>query len=177
MTVKQNRPWIIPSLGSLILALVSTAIVALPDDQQQPIKIAADTATRDERAGVTTYKGNVQLTQGSLEIVADALTVTQDSSATNVIIATGSPATLTQQPEADQPAIKASAGRIEYADSENRIHLSGSARIEQDGAIVTGQTIDYLIDERRIRADSATQQGGKRVEVVIPPQAAKQEDS
>ena len=166
---------IIVSVSSILLAGLSCASFALPDDQQQPITIAADSATRDERAGLTAYEGNVELTQGSLKITADLLTVTHDTSTANIIIATGNPATLTQQPEADQPAVNASAKRIEYARSENRVHLSDAARIEQDGAIVTGQTIDYLIDERRVRADSDNQDGGKRVEVVIPPQAAAED--
>ena len=95
--------WAILALTGLIFALDGTLALALPDDQQQPIKIAADTATRDERAGITIYEGNVQLTQGSLKIVADMLTVTQNGSTANIIVATGNPATLTQQPEADQP--------------------------------------------------------------------------
>ncbi len=177
MKVKQNMRWAILALTGLIFALDGTLALALPDDQQQPIKIAADTATRDERAGITIYEGNVQLTQGSLKIVADMLTVTQNGSTANIIVATGNPATLTQQPEADQPAVNASADRIEYTANENRVHLSRSARIEQDGAIVMGQTIDYLIDERRIRAGSATQQGGERVEVIIPSTTVLPEDS
>ena len=162
-------------MSGILLACLSCVSFALPDDQQQPITIAADTATRDDRAGLTAYEGNVELTQGSLKITADTLTVTHDTSTANVIVATGNPATLTQQPEADQPAVNASAGRIEYARSENRVHLSEAARIEQDGAIVTGQTIDYLIDERRVRADSDNQDGGKRVEVVIPPQVTAED--
>jgi len=173
--VSLNFYTLLAPMSGILLACLSCASFALPDDQQQPITIAADSATRDDRAGLTAYEGNVELTQGSLKITADTLTVTHDTSTANIIVATGNPATLTQQPEADQPAVNASARRIEYARSENRVHLSDAARIEQDGAIVTGQTIDYLIDERRVRADSDTQDGGKRVEVIIPPQAAAED--
>ena len=69
--------------------------------------------------------------------------------------------------------MKAQAGVIEYFKSEDRIRLSQSANIEQDGSIVTGDSIDYYITEQLVRADSDKSREDSRVQVVIPAQAVQ----
>lgn len=149
-------------------------VLALEDDRAQPIRITADRASRDERAGETRYEGNVMLSQGSLQINADSVTVQHTTEQANTIVATGSPATLTQIPNPEQAAVNAEAGRIEYWRDLEKITLTENARIEQDGATVTGVRIDYLVAEQRVQA-SGEAGDGQRVEVVIPPSALNEE--
>ena len=59
---------------TLLCILVSQFSLALPDDRQQPIHISADNALRDEKKGITIYRGNVVLNQGSLHISANRIT-------------------------------------------------------------------------------------------------------
>lgn len=157
----------------LLLAPGSTA---LPDDRQQPIRISADQALRDERQGFTEYTGNVRMQQGSLQIEAEKITVFHQQAAADRILAEGNPARLQQQPEADKGNIHAAALRIEYFKEEERVHLQRQARIEQEGSIVTGDSIDYYMAEQRVRADSGLREDGGRVEVVIPAQALEEGD-
>ena len=86
---------------------------ALDSDRDQPIQIVADIAIRDEMAGETRYEGNVVLTQGSLRITADTLSIRHNADEADMIVATGRPATLVQQPTSDQAPVDASALRIE----------------------------------------------------------------
>ena len=158
-------------------ALVATACLllaagasALPEDRQQPIRISADQALRDERQGFTEYTGNVRMQQGSLQIEAEKITVFHQQAAADRILAEGSPARLQQQPEADKGIVHAAAQQIEYFKEEERVHLRRQARIEQEGSIVTGDTIDYYMAEQRVRADAGRREDGGRVEVVIPAQ-------
>lgn len=153
-----------------ILALWPLTGSALPDDRSQPIRISADSASRDERAGVTRYEGNVELQQGSLEIRADVISIHHDDKQADLIVAEGVPATMTQTPRAGEGPIKASANRIEYRRSDDLVRLITEANIEQEGATVSGDTIDYLVTEQRVVA-SAGDDSGRRVEVVIPPEA------
>jgi len=51
------------------------------------------------------------------------------------------------------------------------VKLSREARIEQEGSIVTGNTIDYFMAEQRVKADAGRREDGGRVEVVIPADA------
>ena len=157
------------------LTLWPLASAALPDDRAQPIRISADSASRDDRAGVTRYQGNVELQQGSLKINADLISIHHDEKQTDLIIAEGVPATMTQTPEVGKGPIRASANRIEYRRSDDLVRLITEANIEQDGATVSGDTIDYLVTEQRVVA-SAGDDNGRRVEVVIPPEAFNETD-
>lgn len=160
-------------IAALACALVTTPVAALPDDRDQPIRIEADEALRDEKQGFTRYEGNVKMDQGSLHIEADRITVYHDQRQADRIIAEGSPASLQQQPEPDKGLVKAQAGMIEYFKSEDRIRLSQRANIEQEGSIVTGDSIDYYITEQLVRADSDKSREDSRVQVVIPAQAVQ----
>ena len=159
----------------LLMTLITSLSQALPSDREQPIKITADSAVRNEQTGETRYEGSVELTQGSLHIEADLLTLYQyDGAADGLITATGTPATLQQTPQEGKAPIKAAAHRIAYDQKEVKVTLTENARIEQDGAIVTGATIDYVLSQQRVTAnsDQTTGQGtGQRVEMIIPPSA------
>lgn len=163
-------------IAILLATLLPTGTaLALPDDKDQPMRITADTATRDEKQGVTVYSGNVHMVQGSLEIEADKLTIYHETEQADKIVAEGQPAKMQQKPDVDEPLVRARAGIIEYYKFEERLHLQVDAHIDQDGTTVTGNTIDYLIEEQLVKADSDQAQQGNRVEVVIPPQAIKDE--
>lgn len=154
--------------------LIATTAHALPDDQQQPIRITADSAERDENASTTRYVGSVVLTQGSLVIEADTLVIKQLERDQSVITASGTPARMRQTPELEQPPIKAEAGEIIYRQQQDQITLSDGARIEQDGAIVTGAVIDYQVSAQRVSASGGDEGTGQRVEVIIPPKAIEE---
>lgn len=158
------------------LGIVAPTALALPEDRAQPIRISADSASRDDRAGVTRYEGNVQLRQGSLEINADSLSISHDVQQADLIVAEGSPANLSQLPEPDGARIEAHARRIEYRRSEDLVRLISEASIQQDGATVSGETIDYLVTEQRVLASAGDESSGRRVEVVIPPQVFQENE-
>jgi lipopolysaccharide export system protein LptA len=160
---------VLPAL-LLSLLLLPQQGQALESDQQQPIRISADKALRDEKQGFTVYRGNVRMTQGTLRIDADAITIYHRTEEADRIVAEGRPARLQQQPEPDQGLVHASARIIEYYKLEERVILKDEAFIEQDGSTVTGETIDYLIRQQRVRADAGESKSGNRVEVVIPAQ-------
>jgi lipopolysaccharide export system protein LptA len=160
-----------------LLCLPATIAHSLPDDRDQAIHITADKALRNEVEGVTIYSGNVELVQGSMELEADTLTIYHTTETADEIIATGSPAKMRQQPELDKEIVHAHAKVITYFKSEDRVHLQTDAHIEQEGAVVDGDTIDYFITKQLITAESDQSQENNKVVVVIPPSAPKEEDS
>ena len=178
--VRSTRPGMAHALRVALmglLVLLPGTGQALPEDRDQPIRITADQALRDEKQGFTVYSGNVRMDQGSLHIDADKITVYHSAEETDRIVAEGSPAHLQQRPERDKGLMHANAEVIEYFKAEERVHLSKAARIEQDGAIVTGETIEYFISEQLVRADSDQSSADSRVEVVIPAQAIQNRDA
>lgn len=82
----------------LLLALPGLAS-ALKSDKDQPIYVEADGVDIDDRKGISTYKGNVELTQGSIVIKADKVIVTQQANQTDLIEAVGNPVTFKQDTE------------------------------------------------------------------------------
>lgn len=156
------------------MTLAATIGQALPTDREQPIKITADSAVRNEQTGETRYEGSVELTQGSLHIEADLLTLHQHENSIGLVTATGTPATLEQTPDEGKEPVKAAANRITYDQKDDRVTLTENARIEQDGAIVKGATINYVLGQQRVTAsgDNLDEGGaGQRVEMIIPPSA------
>ncbi len=156
------------SFIAAVLSVLTISAQAMPEDRDQPIKITADSAERSEQVEETRYTGNVVLTQGSLRIEADSLVV--HNNAADLIVATGAPATLKQTPEANKADVTASAQRIEYDRPRDQITLKQSAKIEQDGAVVTGAVINYQVAEQRVIAvGDSSSKVKQRVEVIIPP--------
>ncbi|MCZ7019093.1 LptA/OstA family protein, partial [Salmonella enterica] len=67
----------LPILLGLGAALGSVSAWALPNDSQQPIHIQADDAQLDDKQGIATYKGDVIITQGSMKITGNTVTLTR----------------------------------------------------------------------------------------------------
>ena len=157
----------------LTLGLFGSGSVSAADTDQ-PIEISADSAIREEPSGKTTYRGDVVLTQGSLEIRADSLVFSFDSDKTTLITAIGNPATLTQQPENADTPVDASAAMIEYHEKNERVRLIGNAKILQDDAVIEGNTIEYLVGSQRVMAAGSPETGApQRVKVTIPPNSLR----
>ena len=160
-----------------LLLSLSLPTLALPEDSQQPIKISADSAIRDEKQGTTIYQGNVDMTQGTLRIQADKITIYANANTIETIIAIGQPARFRQQPEPDKGDVVANANTIEYRVAQEIMTLTSNAAINQDGASISGDSIKYDIAAGRIEAgksESGTGDSG-RVNVVLPPTAPQPE--
>lgn len=159
----------------LILALILTLPGignALPEDREQAIQIESNRAIRDEKAGTMIYIGNVELVQGSLKMLADRLEIySLDNNEVERIIAYGTPAYVEQKPSADKPVIKARGDTIRYFVREEKLQLEKNASIDQDGSVVTSNTIDYFIKDEIVKASGSEQ----RVRVVIPPRSENQQ--
>lgn len=161
----------------LLLMLPALAAQALPNDRDQPIHIAADKALRDEKQGITVYTGNVRMSQGSMELEADKLTIYQIDDDADKIVAEGNPAKMRQQPEPDESLVHAHALVITYLRTQDKVHLQDNARIEQAGDLVTGESIDYFISKQLIKAESGESGKSEQVRVILIPENTQKEAS
>ncbi len=157
---------------SLIIAfffsLFSLAVNALPSDISQPIRIEADSATRDESKGQTIYEGDVKISQGSLIITAEHIVINDTYTQPDSIFARGKPATLSQQLSLEGERVYASAMEISYVLSSGKVEFKKNAKISQSGSKITSETINYNVKEQIINAQSSGKDS--RVEMVIPAQ-------
>jgi lipopolysaccharide export system protein LptA len=154
----------------LLLALTGFAEVALArsDDRSQPMTVNSDHADATlTDAGTTTLTGNVQLTQGSLEVNARrGVLQTRNGEIVHVLFE-GEPARLNQLDDNGQP-MSAQARRIEYDMSGDEVVLSGAAEVVQARGTLRGERIRYNLSTGNVDAGG---QGG-RVQMVIQPKTA-----
>lgn len=151
---------------------------ALDSDRYQPIDVAADSAILDDKAGKAIYRGGVLLTQGSLKIQADKLTIEADAQGkVEKVIATGDLAQFQQRPNENDKLIEAQANTVEYYVANEKIVLIDNARVVQNDNLFEGNIIEYDIRDQKLQAHGKTlaaeggdeQQPG-RVKMVLQPQ-------
>lgn len=137
----------------------SSACLALNADRDEPINIQADSARVDEKSGISTYTGNVQVDQGTLKIRANEVKVhSEDKTGVTRIVANAADdseklAHYEQLPD-NAELVEASARTIIYFVTDDRLELNGAARLKQTAdRSFTGETIYYYIDEGRVNAE------------------------
>lgn len=162
-------------LAGILLCAQTNIAHALPTDKNQPITISADNASLDQKQGVVVYSGAVKLSQGSMVINAEKITLRTDrNQKVDTMLAEGSPARYQQQPEINKATINAEATSISYSVKKEHLTLDKNAFVEQNGATTRGGRIDYDMASGTVKASGAGNQSG-RVEFVIPPQTDKKE--
>lgn len=154
------------------LAIASLAVTvtgwALPSDREQPINIQADAAEQVMQEGreTTVYTGSVIMTQGSMLIEGDEVTIFSKERTVTKIVAVGKPAHFKQQSEQEQPPVKAYAQRINYDLNGETIVLFDEASLLQGGDTISGKRIDYNIATEQVKAASTND---TRVNIVLEP--------
>ncbi len=151
----------------LTLCLCIPAIAfALQGDKDQPIYVEADGVDLDDRKGISVYKGNVVLTQGSIVIKADKVTVTQKKGQKDHIEATGKPVTFQQQLEGQKGMVKGRAKKADYAADSEILYLTGNAVLTQAKDTFKSDKITYDRARSVVKA-GASAKGKERVRVTI----------
>lgn len=164
----------LPLILSLGAALGSAAAWALPSDRDQPIRIQADSAELDDKQGVAVYRGDVIITQGTLKITGDTVTITQTSSGDiDVFTSVGNLAYYEQKPAVDKDIVKAYGRTIQYFASNERIVLIDQAKVIQEGNTFEGEKIVYDTRRQIVNAGRATGTNvgtpRPRIDMVIQP--------
>lgn len=159
-------------VGVFSLLLAGTA-GAMSSDRRQPMQIDADNADIDQQHGVSTYRGNVHLTRGSMQLIADEVVVKHDGGAVHLVTATGSPANY-QQLSDKQQAIHARAQRMEYNIDTGQLLLLKQAELHQDSNVFTSERIVYDSINDRVNAGANVASPQDRVHITIQPGATPQ---
>ncbi|WP_044872091.1 lipopolysaccharide transport periplasmic protein LptA [Pseudomonas sp. LFM046] len=169
----------LPLLFSLGIALGSATAWALPTDRDQPIRVQADSAELDDKQGVAVYRGNVVITQGTLKITGDTVTITQNASGDiEVFTSVGKPAYYEQKPAVDKEIVKAYGLTIQYFAANERIILLDQAKVVQEGNTFEGEKIVYDTQRQIVNAGRATGANVStprpRIDMVIQPKKKEQ---
>ncbi|MBZ9612213.1 lipopolysaccharide transport periplasmic protein LptA [Rheinheimera maricola] len=154
-------------LGSIItLLLLSLAAKAEKPDYSQQIQIDADNLVSVEE-NILTYKNNVVVTQGSIQLKADQLEINATAGKGNeVYIASGKPVTYSQL-MADGKPVTAQANEMRYEPSSRTLTLTGDAELSKSDSVVKASVIKYNLEKQDISAESDE---SKRVTTIIMPE-------
>lgn len=156
---------------------------ALPTDRDQPIRIQADSAELDDAKGKAVYRGDVVITQGTLKITGNTVTVTRNAQGEiDTFTAQGRPAYYEQQPEVGESLVHAYGRTIEYFASNERIVLTDQAKVVRDGNTFEGERIVYdtrtqVVNAGRVEGGSGDSTSRPRVDMVIQPRKKPAESS
>ena len=154
------------------LFLLANSSRALDSDRHQPIRIQADAAMVDETAGTSIYQGNVIIQQGTLQVTADEVEIyTAENEVIQIIAkAANEPNVLAhyeQQINEGKDMVRAEAQKITYLVQEERLHLTGSAKLQQVGDIFTGALLFYDLGRGIVNLNSDGSSG--RINMTITP--------
>jgi len=144
---------------------------ALSSDRDKPMHIEADSAELDERKGVSVYRGNVNVKQGTMVLNADTLTVKNRNRNIIKIVAEGKPAHFQQRPDNQDEDVKADANRIEYLGKNKQILLLGDAKVWQAGNVFQSDRIEYDMNNNVVNAGGERSEltDERRVRITIQP--------
>lgn len=149
--------------------------MAMPDDARQAIHITADSATRNDQTGITLYKGDVLLTQGSMKVTGDSIELRQTGASVSTIIAKGRPAEFQQRPAANKEVTHAYGEVLDYNIRTKELEITGQAKISQGSDSFSGNRIIYDMNKSTVNAFGDTSADGQRVQMIIQPKPAAQE--
>ena len=169
-------------LGFLLLGF-SGRVSAEAADRDKPIDLEADSVKVDDSKQISTYSGNVILTQGTLVIRADKLIVREDQAGFQHSTSLGNPTTFKQKMEGKNEYMEGSAQRIEYDGRMDKVQLYTKAWVKRGADIVHGDYIMYdanaeyaeVIGGGSQAATPGTPTG--RVRAIIQPKGKKATES
>ncbi len=159
-----NAAW----LGLILLLPLDAS--ALSTDRNEPIEVEADQAELDNAAGVSTYTGNVVVTQGSMRLEADRLVVRTASGRFDSMQATGQPAHFRQRPDGQDVDVEGGGRTIDYLSAKSLVVLTGDAWVNQGKDKLRGARIEYNVIEDRVVA-KRTPEGTDRVRMILQPKS------
>ncbi len=155
-------------LGLLLLAW-SGLVQAENADREKPIHLESDRVLVDDVKQVSVFEGQVELTQGTLRILADKIVLTEDKQGYKHCTATGKLASFRQKREGVDEYVEGYGERIEYDTRAETVDFFVQARVKSGQDDVRGDHITYSTRTEVFQVRGGPQSG--RVRAVIQPKS------
>ena len=171
-----NKPWLAAFLLPVFLLWVP-ACFAERADRDEPMHLEADQVIMDDAQQISTFTGNVRLSQGTLLIRGDKIIVVQDKDGFKHATAYGNTAEFRQKREGLDEYVEGYGERIEYDARTETLNLHGKARLKRDLDEVSGDHITYSAKTEifQVNSSDANLRNGppQRVRAVLQPKPKK----
>lgn len=167
----------------LILSLLGVVTIQSANaeraDREKPIYLEADRATvedvnRKEGSRISTFIGNVVLTQGTLRILADKIVMREDLQGFRHATATGNLVSFRQKRDRMDEYVEGWSEQAEYDNKTDKIELFRKARLKRGFDEVQGDYISYNMSTEFFQVIGSKERGvesgpDKRVRITIQP--------
>jgi lipopolysaccharide export system protein LptA len=162
----------------VILQFWAPACFASRPDRDEPMHLEADQVIMNDAKQISTFIGNVHLSQGTLLIRGDKIIVTQDKDGFQHADAYGNTAEFRQKRETLEGYVEGYGEHIEYDTRSGILNLYGNARLKRNLDEVSGDHITYNAKTEIFKVNSNDTNTGngppQRVRAVLQP---KKKDS
>ncbi|BCK86573.1 lipopolysaccharide export system protein LptA [Sideroxyarcus emersonii] len=126
-----------------LLLLCCDPLFAENADRSKPIHLESDRVLIDDAKQISIFEGKVELTQGTLHIMAEKIVMTQDKQGNRHCTATGNLASFRQKHEGTDEYMEGYGERIEYDTLAETIDFFGQAKVKRAQDEVEGDHISY----------------------------------
>jgi lipopolysaccharide export system protein LptA len=146
-------------------------------DRDKPINLEADKVLLDDARKVSTFTGNVRLSQGTLSIRGDKIVVDQDKDGFKQAIIDGKTAEFRQKQEGLDTFVEGSGERIEYDSRTETMDIHGQAYLKRGLDEVRGDHITYSTKTEVFQVSGGKAGAGdappQRVHAILQPKSKK----
>jgi lipopolysaccharide export system protein LptA len=158
---------------ALWFALATPPALAERADRNKPVNLEADSVTVDDINKLSVYRGNVIMSQGTLMLRAERITVRQNDAGVERVSATGTPVAFRQRTDNGPELVEGFAENMEYF-SNGTLDLIGRARLRRGVDELRGERISYNSADGTYKVLGSTNPAtpGGRVRAVIRPKLA-----
>ena len=160
-----------------LLLLRAPACFAEPADRAEPMHLEADQVIMDDARQISTFIGNVRLSQGPLLIRGDKIIMEQDKGGFQHATAYGNSAEFRQKRKGLDEYVEGYGERIEYDVRTETINFYGKARLKRNLDEVSGDHITYNAKTGVFQVNSDDENSNddqaQRVRAVLQPKTKK----
>lgn len=166
---------------SLLLAclLLPLQAMALNTDKDQTMNIEADRVDIDDEKGISTFRGNVVMTRGSILIKGNVVVVYRDKEKNlDKVHSTGKPAHFQQRPDGKPDDVIAEGLELFYDAVKETLIVRRQGKVIQGGDTFQGEHIIYdsKLDRVEARGNEFNNGNGKKGRVQMTLQPTKKDN-
>ncbi|MGA7750374.1 MAG: lipopolysaccharide transport periplasmic protein LptA [Gallionella sp.] len=157
----------------------SPACFAELADRNQPVHLEADQVLMDDTQQISTFTGNVRLSQGTLLLSGDKIVVVEDKDGFKHATVYGNTAEFRQKREGFDQYVEGYGERIEYDTRTETLNFHEKARLKRGLDEVSGDNIVYNTKSEIFRVNGNDANSGnvppQRVRAVLQPKPKETE--
>lgn len=140
----------------------SSHVIALDSDKNAPVTINAETTNIDFRTGKRTLIGNVDISQGTLNIKADKVVLVYKGDDIDTATAYGKPVKFKQLPEGHTETVFGEGKTLKLEQAKDLVTLTQNAKITQGSNVITGKVIYYNLKTSKMTVKGQTSSSKKK---------------